>query len=100
MSGEILQQALILGAGDMLRLQQPDGSLGAEAWAPMAILPWAICYTQRLPGNPYRDERQVLDAILRLGDHNARSCDEAGCFADNVRGRDEWRLLAWAEATE
>lgn len=96
----LLREILVLGARDNLASLQADGSMGAEGWAPMSILCWAICYSEPFADNPYHQDPALLDAIVRLGDHNFRSVDDHGNYADNIVGWDEWRTFAWMETME
>lgn len=100
MSNIMLREMLVIDTAETLKRLQPDGSLGEQAWAPMAMLSWAICHTESFPGNPFHRDPKVLDAIRCVGDYNARSCDGHGGYSNLVIGWDEWRTFAWMEAME
>lgn len=95
-----LQQLALTATREALAAQQPDGSVGTAAWAPMRILAMAHCYCDTFEGNEFHQDQRLLEAIIRLGDFNHHSCDARGHYRNIVPGYDEWRTFAWMEAME
>jgi hypothetical protein len=88
MSMSLLDELFVLSTRQTLTHQKPDGDLGSGAGSCLSILPWAICYSEKFPGNPLHKDPKLLEAIVRLGDFHCAT----------GYGWDEWRTLTWLEA--
>lgn len=94
----LVQELFVLSTQQTLARQRPDGDIGQIHHNYLSILPWAICYSEAYAGNPYYKSKQVLDAIVRFGEFNRSMMDDHGAYAGT--GWDEWRTLAWIEASQ
>jgi len=95
---QLLQEIFVLSTKQTLARQEPSGDLGKHHYNYLSILPWAICYSEAFAGNPYHKSKQLLDAIVRFGEFNRSKMDDHGAYAGT--GWDEWRTLAWIEASQ
>lgn len=100
MSKDLLRELFVLSTRETLASQKPDGDLGTGSFNHLPILTWAVCYSEAFPSNPFHHDRKLLDAIVRFGDFNCASMDDNGNYSTGWKGWDEWRTLAWMEATQ
>lgn len=103
MSIEVFRRILEQTSRLSLALQQPDGRLDSPHGWYMCPLVWAHCWAGDWPGNPFRGDPRLVDAIARLGDFQERHCRGRGDIT-SASGASEGfhvtRLYVWLRASE